>query len=331
VSEPTPLVEAPKSRGKLYAIIAAALVVVIAAIIAIVSFSNANNQPAATGSGAAGSTADSTITEGPGSAEDPVRIGVVGASDPYWADYVEAAAAEGISIELVDFSEYNQPNPAVAEGDLDLNQFQHSVYLAQYNIASEKDLVPIGSTAIYPLALFSTKYESVEDIKDGDTIAIPNDPSNLARALLVLQSAGLVELKDGGSIFATLDDIDAEKSRVQVTALEAALTATSLPDVAGAIINNDFIDDAGLEASDAIAQDDPADENAIPYINIFATREDDAENEVYLRLVEIFQNSSEVIDGLVENSGDTAVPVKTSVADLKKTLLQVEKDTAAQG
>ena len=325
MSESTPLVEAPKSRGKLYAIIAAAIVVVIAAVIAIVSFSNANNQPAASGGESAGA-----IAEGPGSADDPVRIGVVGASDPYWADYVEAAAAEGISIELVDFSEYNQPNPAVAEGDLDLNQFQHSVYLAQYNVASEKDLVPIGSTAIYPLALFSTQYESVDDIQDGDTIAIPNDPSNLARALLVLQSAELIELKDGGSIFATLDDIDTDASRVQVTALDAALTATSLPDVAGAIINNDFVDDAGLDATDAIAQDDPADPNAIPYINIFATRADDAENEVYLRLVEIFQNSSTVIDGLVENSGGTAVPVKTSVADLEKTLLTVEEDTAAQ-
>src|SRR5690606_40818893 len=105
----------------------------------------------------------------------------------------------------------------------------------------------------YPLALYSTQYDSVDDIPAGSTVAVPNDASNLARSLLVLQSAGLIELTGGGSIFATLDDIDAAASKVTVTALEAALAPTSLPDVAAAIINNDFVADAGLEFSDAIA------------------------------------------------------------------------------
>jgi D-methionine transport system substrate-binding protein len=263
------------------------------------------------------------------SAGKTVHIGVVGASDPYWDDYKKAAADEGITIDLVDFSDYAQPNPALTEGELDLNQFQHIVYLSQYNVSAGEDLVPIGSTAIYPLGLFSTKYKSVDDIQKGDTVAIPNDESNLARGLLVLQSAGLVTLKDGGSIFATLDDIDEAKSKVKVTTLEASLTPTSLPDVAAAIINNDFVADSGLKPSDAIAQDDPSDPNALPYVNVFAAKAEDKDNPTYKKLVEIFQNTKAVTDGLVENSGGTAVLLKTPVADLEKSLADTEADTKA--
>ncbi|MGK9146475.1 methionine ABC transporter substrate-binding protein [Plantibacter flavus] len=266
-----------------------------------------------------------------GTESNPVKIGVVGASDPYWETYKEAAEKEGIFVDIVDFGEYTQPNPALTEGEIDLNQFQHIVYLAQYNESAGEDLTPVGSTAIYPLGLYSTKVKSVDDIKKGDTVAIPNDESNLARSLLVLQSAGLVELKDGGSIFSTVDDIDASKSKVQVTTLEASLTPTSLPDVAAAIINNDFVEPAGLKASDAIAQDDPSDPNALPYVNIFAAKAEDADNETYKKLVSIYQDTQSVIDGVVEKSGGTAVPVKTPVADLVKSLAKVQKDVAAQG
>jgi D-methionine transport system substrate-binding protein len=324
MSEQTPLIAAPKSRGRLYAIIAAALVVVIAIVVGIVIVTNnANSTPADASSNA--------ITEGKGSAADPVKIGVVGASDPYWADYEAAVAAEGISIELINFSEYPLPNPALTEGELDLNQFQHIVYLAQYNEDAGEDLTPIGSTAIYPLALYSTQFESTDDIPEGSTVAVPNDPSNLSRSLLVLQSAGLVSLKDGGSIFSTPADIIESESRVTVTALEAALTPTSLPDVAAAIINNDFVEDAGLSFSDAIATDDPTDPNALPYVNVFAANAEDADNEVFLKLVEIFQNTKAVQDGLVEVSGDTAVTLTTPVADLVASLEKVQADVRAQG
>ncbi|MEV7693298.1 MetQ/NlpA family ABC transporter substrate-binding protein [Microbacterium sp. NPDC089189] len=259
---------------------------------------------------------------------DPIRIGVVGAGDPYWETYKEAAADEGIEIELVDFSEYTQPNPALTAGELDLNQFQHIVYLATYNEASSEDLVPIGATAIYPLGLYSTQYDSVEDIPDGATVAVPNDESNQARGLLVLQSAGLVELKDGGSIFSTVADVE-PGSKVSVQALDAALTATSLPDVAAAIINNDFVEDAGLSFEDAIAQDDPNDPNALPYVNIFAARAEDADNETYNKLVEIFQNTQSVLDGVQEASGGTAVLLKTPVADLLSSLEDVQADIRA--
>lgn len=260
--------------------------------------------------------------------EGPVRIGVVGAGDPYWETYKEAAAAEGIEIELVDFSEYTQPNPALSAGELDLNQFQHVIYLATYNVNSDDDLQPIGATAIYPLGLYSSQYDSVEDIPEGSTVAVPNDESNQARGLLVLQSAGLVELKDGGSIFSTVADVLPD-SKVTVEALDAAFTATSLPDVAAAIINNDFVEDAGLSFDDAIATDDPSDPNALPYINIFAAKAEDADNPTYLKLVEIFQTNQEVLDGVQEASGGTAVFVRTPAEDLVASLRDVEDDTRA--
>jgi D-methionine transport system substrate-binding protein len=270
--------------------------------------------------------------DGGDAANDVVKIGVVGAGDPQWAAFEAAAADEGITIEVVDFSDYAQPNPATTEGELDLNQFQHIVYLADYNVSSGEDLTPIGSTAIYPLGLYSTKYDSVKDIPKGETVAVPNDASNQARALLVLQSAGLIELKSGGTIFSDLADIDESASKVEVTALEASLTPTSLPDVAAAIINNDFVEDAGLKFEDAIAQDDPSDPNALPYVNIFATRAEDKDNATYLKLVEIFQTNAEVQAALVEASGGTALPVQTPVSDLVDSLTKVEADTkAAQG
>ncbi|WP_173924549.1 MetQ/NlpA family ABC transporter substrate-binding protein [Agromyces sp. Marseille-P2726] len=260
---------------------------------------------------------------------DTVKIGVVGKGDPQWSAFEEAAADEGISIEIVDFADYAQPNPATSEGELDINQFQHIVYLADYNVSAGEDLAPIGSTAIYPLGLYSTKYESVDDIPEGETVAVPNDASNQARGLLVLQSAGLIELKSGGTIFSDLADVDEAKSKVKVTALEASLTPTSLPDLAAAIINNDFVEDAGLSFEDAIAQDDPSDPNALPYVNIFATRADDTDNETYLKLVEIFQTDPEVQEGLLEASGNSAVSVQTPVDDLVESLTKVEADTKA--
>lgn len=267
---------------------------------------------------------------GAGGEDETVKIGVVGASDPYWADYTEAAAEEGITIEVVDFAEYTQPNPALTNGDIDINQFQHLVYLADYNVSSGEDLTPIGATAIYPLGLYSTKVTDIADLGKGDTVAIPNDASNLARALLVLESADLVTLKDGGSIFTTLDDVDTDKSKVTVTALEASLTATSLPDVDAAIINNDFVEKAGLKFEDALIKDDPADESALPYVNVFATRAEDKDNETYAKLVEIFQTTKAVTDGVLEISGGSAELATTSPADLQEALATVEEDTAAQ-
>ncbi|KGJ72805.1 methionine ABC transporter substrate-binding protein [Cryobacterium roopkundense] len=267
---------------------------------------------------------------GAAGADDVVKIGVVDASEPYWEVYTEAAAEAGITVELVNFATYEQPNPALTAGEVDLNQFQTIVYLANYNVASSQDLTTIGATAIYPLGLYSSQYDSVDEIQQGDTVAIPNDQSNMARALVVLQSAGLIELTDGGSISSSLDDIDTDASKVTVTALEASLTTTSLPDVAAAIVNNEFVGKAGLSFADALAQDDPADAKSVPYANVFAVRAEDKDNETYKKLVEIYQTTTAVQDGVLEASGDTAVLLTTPVSALEASRAEVEADTKSQ-
>lgn len=304
---PAPLIEAPQRRR--WPLVLAALVVlgVVAGLFAVLTGGDES-----------------------ASSRPTVRLGVVGASDPYWATYEKAVEEEGIDLEIINFDDYNQPNPAVSEGELDINQFQHIVFLADYNVASGDDLQPIGATAIYPLGLHSKKYSSVEEIPDGATVAVPNDASNQARALLLLQSAGLITLKSGGTIFSDLADVDTAASRVQVEALDAALTATSLDDLAGAVVNNDFVERAGLNFDDALAQDDPSDPNALPYANIFAVRADDVDNPTYRKLVEIYQQTEAVQEGVVEVSGGTAVMLDTPVEDLQESLEKVESDTRAQ-
>jgi D-methionine transport system substrate-binding protein len=308
MSDQTPLIEAPKRRGWLIAA-AVALVVVIIAVVAVV----------------AGKSGDDSSAKG----LTKVKLGVVGASDPYWKTFRTEARKQGIDLDVVDFADYAQPNPALAEGEIDINQFQHIVYLADYDVANNQDLVPIGSTAIYPLALFSSKYDSVDDIKQGETVVVPDDDTNQARGLLVLQSAGLIKLKDGGSIFSTIADVDTSASKVKVKAIKADLTPTSLPDVAAAIINNDFVEKAGLKFSDAIAKDDPSDPKALPYVNIFAVRAEDKDNPTYKKLVEIYQNSQKVLDGVQQVAGGTAQLVKTDPADLEASLSEVEDDVKA--
>lgn len=279
---------------------------------------------------ASGGDAEEPAAETRGTEADPVQLGVVGASEPYWAVFEAAAEEEGIYVDIVDFTEYTQPNPALSEGELDINQFQHILYLADYNVSAGDDLQPIGATAIYPLGLYSDKYESVEDIPEGETVIVPNDTTNQARGLLVLQSAGLIELKDGGSPFSTLEDVE-DGSRVKVEGLDASLIGTSLPDVAAAIINNDFLENAGLTGEDAIASDDPSDPSALPYVNIFATRAEDVDDEVLNKLVEIYQTNQDVLDGAQESASGTAEFVQTPKEELQASLEEVQEQAQSAG
>ncbi|KQT89282.1 methionine ABC transporter substrate-binding protein [Marmoricola sp. Leaf446] len=311
MSEPLPQIAPPKSRTK--PLLVGLAVLVVAALVAAFFLVRGGDDAAAGGQ-------ETT----------KVTLGTVGASDPYWQTFKDAAAKEGIDLEVKDFADYAQLNPALSEGELDVNQFQHLVYLSEYNTGNDADLAPLGSTAIYPLALYSSKVDSVEDIEQGDTVVVPDDDSNQARALLLLQSQGLVELEDGGSIYSTLADIDQGASQVEVKAIKADLTPTSLPDVAAAVINNDFVEKAGLQFDDAIAKDDASDPKALPYVNVFAVRAEDRDNPTYLRLVKIYQDTQAVLDGADEVSGGTAEFVKLPESELQKTLDEVEAETAAQ-
>ncbi|MBL3686984.1 methionine ABC transporter substrate-binding protein [Leucobacter zeae] len=268
---------------------------------------------------------------GESGAAETVKIGVVGASDPYWETFTEAAAAEGITVELVDFTDYNQPNPALSEGELDLNQFQHIQYLADYNVANDDDLVAIGATAIYPLGIFSTKHQDLADIPKGGEVAVPSDPSNRARALNVLQAAKLITLTDGGTLFSTPAEIDEAASKVKVTEMDASFTATSLADVDAAVVNNDFVTDAGLKFDEALYQDDPEDEGAKYFINIFAAKAADKDNKTYQKLVEIYQTNEEVQAGVLENSGGSAILLQTPVSELQEILTDAHDQIKGNG
>lgn len=311
MSEHLPQIAPPSSRRT--PLLVGAAVVVVLAVVAAFFLTRGDDAGAAAGEQA-----------------PKVVLGTVGASDPYWRTFTDAAAEQGIDVEVRDFADYTQPNPALAEGELDVNQFQHLVYLAEYNVANGGDIVPLGSTAIYPLGLYSQKYDSVDDIQDGDTVVVPDDDSNQARGLLILQSAGLITLEDGGTIYSTLADIDQDASRVEVKAIKADLTPTSLPDVAAAIVNNDFVEKAGLEFEDALATDDPEDPTALPYVNVFAVRAEDRDDPTLLKLVEIYQDTQAVQDGVQDVSGGTAEMVTIPQDELQTALDEVEADTAAQ-
>ena len=261
-----------------------------------------------------------------GGSSNPVKIGVVGASNQQFIVLANEAKAEGIYLDFQDFTDYTQPNPALAANELDLNQFQHIVYLAKYNNDQKQNLVPIGSTAIYPLGLYSRQYTAVSQIPAGATVAVPDDQTNQARGLAVLQSAGLITLKPGTpSLFSEVSDVDTSASKVKVTAISADQTARSLddPNIAAAIINNDYISDTGLSAKDAIAQDDPSSDGAAPYINIWVSRDEDKDLPLFAEIVRL-AHSEDWNQALLTNSDGTGVLVNETPARLQQVLADVE-------
>ena len=267
-----------------------------------------------------------------GSESNPVKIGVIGATDPQWVEFSKKAQNAGIHVKLVDFQDYTSENPALDSGDLDLNEFQHLLYLANYNVTNDKDLQPIGGTAIFPLGVYSSKVTDVKDIAKGQTVAIPNDETNQARAIGVLKAAGLVRLKGDWTAFTTPSDIDTSNSKVKVTALKAEQVANALkdPKVAAGVINNDYVADAGLKLTDSIYQDDAESKEARPYINVFVARKADADNPTYLRLVKIAQSKS-VFTKLNAQSNGTAVSASDFTAkELQTYLAQIEKQVRAE-
>ena len=246
-----------------------------------------------------------------------ITIGVVGNET---ANQVlkDEAAKQGITIEYSEFTDYAQPNPAVDAGDNDMNRFQHIAYLANYNVSSGKDLQIVGSTNIYPMAIFSKKHKKVDEIPQGGTIAIPNDSVNEARALLLLKAQNLVTFKSEVHT-PTHIYIDTGKSTVKATPVDAAQTVVSLDSVDAAVINNTFLADAGLNPSDALAQDDPNNPDARRYVNLFVAQKDKVNDETYKKVVEIF-HSKTVQDAVKEDSKNTAVEVNLSQDELKKAL-----------
>ena len=224
-----------------------------------------------------------------------VKLGVVGAIyDDIWKPAQEALKAEGINLEIVQFSDYVTPNNALANGEIDLNAFQHRIYL-QGEIANYGyEIQNIGNTFIAPMSLFSSKISSVSELKDGDIIAIPDDLTNGGRALKVLESAGIITLNSAAGFNPTLDDIQTYNIGVTIKELKANVIVSALPDVTAAIVNNNYALDFGLSASDAIFADDRLDIE--DYWNRIAARTADLSDpdkvEIFRKVVEAYQSDA---------------------------------------
>lgn len=224
-----------------------------------------------------------------------VKLGVVGGIyDDLWAPAKEALADEGIDLEIVQFSDYVTPNNALANGDIDLNAFQHRIYLQSeidnYGYAIQN----IGNTFIIPLNLYSQKVSSVDELKDGDVVAIPDDLTNGGRALKVLEAAGLIELDPNAAFNPTVDDITSYKVNITIEELKANTIPSVLPDVAAAVVNGNYALDFGLKTDEAIYKDSVLDVEE--YWNLIAARTADVEDPdtaaIYEKVVEAFQSSA---------------------------------------
>ncbi|BAD59259.1 MetQ/NlpA family ABC transporter substrate-binding protein [Nocardia farcinica] len=253
---------------------------------------------------------------------DVVRIGTT-ESDPSWDVFEQKAREQGITLQITNYSDYSQPNIALSQRQIDVNLFQHLQFLGEYNVANNADLTPIGATQIVPLGLYSKKHTSLADIPAGGEIAVPNDPSNQARALFVLQAAGLVKLSSDTRTPSPAD-IDRNASKVRVTPVDAAQTALSLNSVDGSVINNTFLERSGVDPKSALFKDDPSSPGAEPYINAFVTRAEDKDDPTYQKLVEIWHDP-QVQAAVAESSKGTSVEVRRSGAELEQILQRVQQ------
>ncbi|WP_047980519.1 MetQ/NlpA family ABC transporter substrate-binding protein [Ornithinibacillus contaminans] len=245
-----------------------------------------------------------------------VKIGVTGTDGEVWPILKEKAKAEGIEIELIEFSDYTLPNQALADGEIDINSFQHIAFLSQFNEENDLDLVPIGATIIAPMGLYSEKIKDVSELKDGDQIAIPDDPSNQARALKLLESAGLITLADDFGLFGDPSKIVENPKNLDILPIVAQQTPRVLPDVAASVINNGVAGQAGFDpVNDPIYVEDGNDPNTLPYVNIFAARAEDKDNEIYQKLVELYHDE-EVVKAVEADTNGGSIVVELSKEEL---------------
>lgn len=241
-----------------------------------------------------------------GNAEDKVvKVGLNGSGVPIWEKVKEKAAKEDIKIELVEFADYVRPNLALSDGDIDLNAFQTVSYFDAFIEEHDLDLAPIGTTLIAPMGVYSEKYEDVSNIPEGGSIALPKEATNMGRALLLLEKAGLIGLPEDFDGNGSLDKIEENPKNLEFEPIVAAQTPRVLPDVSASIINNGVAVEAGFTpVQDAIFIED---DTAKPYINIIAARADEKDKEVYQKIVEIYQ-TEEVANHIREAYSDSLIP-----------------------
>lgn len=244
-----------------------------------------------------------------------VKVGLNGSGVPIWEYVKKKAAKEGIDIELVEFADYVRPNQALADGDIDLNAFQTISYFNSFIDEHNLDLVPIGTTLIAPMGVYSEKYKSVKEIPDGSKIAVPQEATNLGRALLLLQEADLIKLKKGFDGTGGLEAVTENPKKLDLTPVVAAQTPRVLPDVAASVINNGVAVEAGfIPVDDSIFIEG---KKSTPYINIIAAQAKDKNNKTYQKIVELYQQD-DVANHIKEAYKDSLIPTFVPLSEIKE-------------
>ncbi len=220
----------------------------------------------------------------------------------------EVLAKEGYTLEIQEFNDYVVPNTAVEDGDLDANYFQHITYMNNFNTEHGTHLVSVAGVHYEPFGLYAGKTASLEELADGAQIAVPNDASNEARALQLLQQEGLITLKDGVGLDATKADIVANPKNLDIVELEAQLLPNTLQDVDMAVINGNYAIDAGLKVSDAVAVEAADGVAAEAYVNVLTVKEGKEKDEGILALVKALE-SAEVKDFIEKTYEGAVVPL----------------------
>ena len=243
-------------------------------------------------------------------ADVTVRLGVTGSVyDEMWQPVKEALAKEGITLEVIQFTDYVTPNRALDDGDIDLNGFQHQIYFADELASRGYKLTNIANTFVVPLNLYSIKIKTLDEVKDGDVIAIPNDPTNGGRAIKVLATSGLITLREGAGFNPAKEDIAAYNKKITIQELAANAIPSALPDITAGVINDTYALDYGLKASDAVFADQAREHE---YWNLIAARTADLSDPeklaVYDKVVKAYQ-SEEMKAHLAELYGGFFRPV----------------------
>ena len=241
---------------------------------------------------------------------------------------------EGWDLEVTVFDDYVQPNLVVESGDFDANYFQHIPYLDNFNEEQGTHLVNAGGIHYEPFGIYPGTKKTLDDLEDGDTIAVPNDTTNEARALLLLQDNGVITLKDGAGLEATVKDIEENPKNIQIEELEAAQVSRVKDEVAFVVLNGNYALQAGYSVSkDSIAHETSDSEAAKTYVNIIAVKEGNEDNEAVKALVDVLK-SDEIKDYINETYDGAVVPFEESAdsdkAEVVDATADAEEDTAAE-
>lgn len=230
-------------------------------------------------------------TEAPAQATQTqkIKVGVMSGPEHTVAEKAAQIAKEkyGLDVEFVLFNDYALPNTAVSKGDLDANAFQHKPYLDKDSASKGLDnLVIVGNTFVYPLAGYSKKIKNVAELKEGAVVAVPNDPSNLARALILLEKQGLIKLKDNTNLFSTSLDIVENSKNLKIQEVDTSVAAKALDDVDLAVVNNTYAGQVGLNATEHGVF---VENKESPYVNIIVARKDNQASDAVQNFVKAYQ------------------------------------------